>query len=303
MKSYLYQGGKWLPCKAHRKIIKFGQKKVKNTVFFNLLRGLKRKIYDFADDTRKNTHIMDIARIVSTMDSPDDLNLVIKKSGVFDNAELKAVRWIKNFQLCPLVTNEDYPENHSIANAQLYVNEKSDNNTLLICFCGVGNKLNISIPVFHAKYSQYFGAIAYFFKSDYYNYPKLLKKVHEIYTTLPCIERTALMGTSAGAHMPIILNKEAKVCTTLSFSPVLYNEIKNILPYCLDSSCNQNTQIYYSKKYPPDLEFAEYCKSFMTKEAFSKIFIDVSHISSSHATLETLFQHKMLDGIIKNSID
>jgi hypothetical protein len=131
----------------------------------------------------------------------------------------------------------------------------------------------------------------------------LLKKVHEIYTTLPCIERTALIGTSAGAHIPIILNKEATVCTSLSFSPVLHNEIKNILPHYLESSCNQNTQIYYSKEYPADLEFAEYCKSFMTKETFSKVFIDVSHISSSHMTLETLFQHNMLDGIIKNLID
>lgn len=299
MKSYLYQGGKWLPCKANKKIIKFDRKKIKNTVFFNLLRRLKRKVYDFTDDTCKNHHIVDIARIAIKIESPDDLNLVIKKSKLCDSSELKAISWIKNFQLCPFITNENYPENHSIANAQLYVNEKSDNNTLLICFCGIGKELNIPITVFHAKYSQYFGAIAYFFRSDYYDYPKLLKKVHEIYTTLPCIKRTALIGTSAGAHMPIILSKEATVCTNLSFSPMLYNEIKNILPYYLDSSCNQNTQIYYSKEHPADLKFAEYCKSFMATETFSKIFIDVSHISSSHMTLQTLFQNNMLDGTMK----
>ena len=187
------------------------------------------------------------------------------------------------------------PDNSYLFNSRVpcvFSKIQASERNLLICFSGHNGQFNMPIPIFHSIASKYFTDVMYFNgkSKDFY-----IGRENEIcdairkFKSKHSFTKISSIGTSGGAHMPIILTNR-KICTSsISCSPALksYNtrsrhEIKsqppsNRLFYCSTSAID---------KY-------EICELLNQKTGFAyKNIIDLASISDTssgnHATLYTL---------------
>lgn len=255
----------------------------------------------FAAELKQCHRILDLAIMWKRINCAADYNLFIQKCkelpGHYAN---DALGFVTNFSLSGQMAENTFPILSHAHLPQLYW---FDNNKpgLLLCFCGRANQLNIPLLVFHATYSQLFGGIAYFFMDN----DQILRKVDSISTIMPFCDRLSFLGTSGGAHIPLVLKTKYPNSSVLSFSPAHYedfNKYKLSKP-AFDSNWANNTRVYYSSANSLDRYFANYFKTLTSDKVFSDVFIDISHIDKRHNTLSTLFQAKLLGNVMKDLRD
>ena len=168
-------------------------------------------------------------------------------------------------------------------------------------------RFGLPLLVFHAKYSQLFGSIAYIQEKDYGDQSALIEKLKKI-LELTKASRIVLFGFCFGAHLPIILQNKLNAFESISFSPTFstvfkkddFEKLNLSSQHYLNSPSTKRMKIYYSGEDKLVHEFIEYCKSKTSKRAFKSFFHNLSGISPSHNTIETLFDEKILDQIMQN---
>lgn len=106
----------------------------------------------------------------------------------------------------------------------------------------------------------------------------------------------------------MILHNKLNAFTSISFSPIFstvfkkddFEELNLSSQHDLNSPSAKRMKIYYSDEDKLVHEFIEYCKSKTSKKAFKSFFHNLSGISPSHNTIETLFDENILDQIMQN---
>ena len=236
------------------------------------------------------------------INSSDDYNLFIKAMKS-DNA-LKSKPFFRSFRRSRLMTDDIFHVNLLQKKSQLYCFDNGKPG-ILLCFCGVGNALNIPISVFHAAYSRLFGSIAYI---CWHDFNQVLKGIQAIFKIVPESDQLYSLGTSHGAYIPLRLKHQFPDSHGLCFSPANLDLLRcykamsaGINPNfsVLNNLCRHGLKVYYSKLYPRDQQFALFCKSLISPSVFSDVFVDVSSIHPRHLTLFTLFKRGFLDEIMQ----
>ena len=282
MKSFIYSENKW----------------IQSTPIIPKFEFFKQNL-----DNSKT--ISGLARLFLTINSYDHFNLFITKSRLWKTNNNNALRWIKDFQYSSLMDENTFPINITLKKSQFYCFD--DNNPdILLCFCGDKNQLNIPLLVFHATYSRLFGSVAYIFKHDFNHF---LRNIESIFTIAPSHAKLSLLGTSNGAHIPLLLKHKYPSSSVLSFSPVQLLQLDYLIKLSsginpqfrsFNDAWSKNTRVYYSGAYIPDRMFSKQCKRLMNNDTFSRVFNDISHLNPSHCTLQTLFQHNLLDKVMND---
>ena len=247
MKSYLNISDKW----------------VKVTPQYSRLEGLYTTI--------KSDHILNLMKNLGKVNCSEDYNLLIQKLKYIQfNHSNNALGIITDYCLSSQMAENIFPILSHGNLPQLYF---FDNNKpgLLLCFCGRGNQLNIPLLVFHATYSQLFGGIAYFFMDN----DHILRKIHSIPTITHFCDKLSFLGTSAGAHIPLVLKTKYPNSSVLSFSPGHYDDFNkySLSKQAFDSNWTNNCRVYYSSIFPIDQYFADYFKTLANGKIFSDVFI------------------------------
>ena len=174
---------------------------------------------------------------------------------------------------------------------------------LLICFAGNAGQFNMPVPIFHSIVSRYFTDIMYFndkSKNFYIGKEDYLFDAIRRHMLSHAFTQVSSIGTSGGAHMPIILtNKE--ICTrSISCSPALTtyairkgSEIESRFKSNRIFFCSSNTNDKY--------EISEFLNKH-SKHINSRI-IDLASISEkpngSHTALNTLVVNNKFDHELK----
>ena len=272
MKSYLNIRDKW----------------VKVTPQYSRLEGLSTTI--------KSDRILNLMKTLGKVNCSEDYNLLIQKlKGIQFNHSNNALGIVTDYCLSSQMAENIFPILSRVTHPQLYffANNKPG---LLICFCGKANQLNIPLLVFHATYSQLFGGIAYFFMDN----DHILRKIGSIPAITPFCDKLSFLGTSGGAHIPLVLKTKYPNSTALSFSPAHYDDFNKygLGKQAFDSNWSNNCRVYYSSVFPKDRYFADYFKTLVNGKIFSDVFIDISGLNPSHATLTTLFRRNLLDRVM-----
>lgn len=170
---------------------------------------------------------------------------------------------------------------------------------LLICFSGHKGQFNMPIPIFHSIVSRYFTDVMYFHdkSQDFF-----IGKEDEIFDairdfrSMHSFAQISSIGTSGGAHMPIILTNK-KICTkSISCSPALktygirkgrdikFNFLSNRLFYCSSHRIDKYQMCEILNRYS---EFA--CSNVVDLASIPK------KSNANHATLATLVMNGLID--------
>lgn len=270
----------------------------------------------FGEKLKECNSIIDVLQMYWTINCSRDFNEFIHRaldSSLKGNSRKRPFRSIRTFQASTKLEENIFPFNYNSNESQLYCNH-NNKSSILICFSGkppshqiLDIRFGLPLLVFHAKYSQLFGSIAYIQEKDYGDQSALIEKLKKI-LELTKASRIVLFGFCFGAHLPIILQNKLNAFESISFSPTFstvfkkddFEKLNLSSQHYLNSPLTKRMKIYYSGEDKLVHEFIEYCKSKTSKRAFKSFFHNLSGISPSHNTIETLFDEKILDQIMQN---
>ena len=218
-----------------------------------------------------------------------------QKSNKFYVTMLKGYKFVFNYTNNTYLFNLDTP----LVISKMQASERK----LLICFAGNAGQFNMPVPIFHSIVSRYFTDIMYFndkSKNFYIGKEDYLFDAIRRYMLSHAFTQVSSIGTSGGAHMPIILTNE-KICTrSISCSPALKtyairkgSEIESRFKSNRIFFCSSNTNDKY--------EISEFLNKY--SKNFNSRIIDLASISEkpngSHATLNTLVVNNKFDHELK----